>query len=355
MIIDISKHQGTMNFKTAKAKSDGAMIRCAYGGSKDVKFDEFVSAATAEGINVGAYAFSTWHYNKVNGGNADVARAKAISEAEKVIAILQGKGVKGFVALDLELENGQTMSLSKLDLTDIANLYMNKLSEAGYKPCLYCSISWLYDRMTVGSIKYPFWIAYYYDGGFISDTFPETKYGNLMRGIKDKIVMWQFSSKGAGKDYGAASTYIDLNHLYTDFAPKADKPAQAVPQPNPQPANIKTYIVQKGDTLSGIAKRNGILLSYLLRANPQISNPNFIRVGQRINIPESKATAAYKPKITVGTKVRVKRGAKTYDGGKISRFVFLKTYTVDQLKGDRAVLDVKGICTPINIKDLEVV
>lgn len=347
-----------MNFKTAKAKSDGAMIRCAYGGSKDVKFDEFVSAATAEGINVGAYAFSTWHYDKANGGNIDVARAKAISEVEKVIAILQGKGIKGYVALDLELEKGHTTSLSRLELTEIANLYMDKLSKAGYRPCLYCSISWVYDKMVINDIKYPLWVAYYYDGGFLNDSFPETKYGNLMRGIKDKIVMWQFTSKGAGKEYGATSTHIDLNHIYADFIIKDKRPASVQPkpqpQPQPQPSTAKTYTVQKGDTLYSIAKRNGILLSYLLRANSQIANPNLIRVGQRINIPEAKGSV-YKPNaIKVGTKVRVKKGAKTYDGGKISSFVFSKTYTVDQLKGDRAVLDIKGICTPINIKDLGV-
>jgi LysM repeat protein len=45
------------------------------------------------------------------------------------------------------------------------------------------------------------------------------------------------------------------------------------------------YIVQRGDTLSQIARRFGITLSALLQANPQITNPSRIFPGQRIIIP----------------------------------------------------------------------
>jgi murein DD-endopeptidase MepM/ murein hydrolase activator NlpD len=46
-----------------------------------------------------------------------------------------------------------------------------------------------------------------------------------------------------------------------------------------------TYTIKAGDNLSKIAKRNGVSLAQLLKANPQISNPNKIRVGQVINLP----------------------------------------------------------------------
>jgi LysM repeat protein len=45
-----------------------------------------------------------------------------------------------------------------------------------------------------------------------------------------------------------------------------------------------TYKVVKGDTLSAIAKRYGITLAQLKKLNPQITNPNLIRVGQVVNI-----------------------------------------------------------------------
>ena len=52
--------------------------------------------------------------------------------------------------------------------------------------------------------------------------------------------------------------------------------------------------VGKGNTLSGIAKDKGITLKALLEANPNISDPNKIRVGQNIKIPESGKGSVYK-------------------------------------------------------------
>ena len=44
------------------------------------------------------------------------------------------------------------------------------------------------------------------------------------------------------------------------------------------------YIVKKGDTLWGIAKRCGVTLTALIEANPQINNPNLIYPGDRVNL-----------------------------------------------------------------------
>ncbi len=46
-----------------------------------------------------------------------------------------------------------------------------------------------------------------------------------------------------------------------------------------------TYVVKPGDTLSKIASRNGLTLAQVLQANPRISDPNRINVGDVINIP----------------------------------------------------------------------
>lgn len=44
------------------------------------------------------------------------------------------------------------------------------------------------------------------------------------------------------------------------------------------------YVVKAGDSLSAIAKRHGVSLNDLIKRNPQISNPNLIKVGQKIRI-----------------------------------------------------------------------
>lgn len=47
------------------------------------------------------------------------------------------------------------------------------------------------------------------------------------------------------------------------------------------------YVVKAGDTLSKIAKRNGMTLPQLLQANPQIKNPDKIAVGDVVNLPDT--------------------------------------------------------------------
>jgi N-acetylmuramoyl-L-alanine amidase len=53
---------------------------------------------------------------------------------------------------------------------------------------------------------------------------------------------------------------------------------------------MTTYTVKAGDTLYKIARSNGLTLQELLEINPSIRNPNFIQVGDIINIPIGTGT-----------------------------------------------------------------
>ena len=53
----------------------------------------------------------------------------------------------------------------------------------------------------------------------------------------------------------------------------------------PKTTSASTVTVKSGNTLSGIAKAAGVSLSTVIKANPQITNPNLIKPGQKINIP----------------------------------------------------------------------
>lgn len=57
-----------------------------------------------------------------------------------------------------------------------------------------------------------------------------------------------------------------------------------------------TYKVKSGDTLSKIASRNGLSLQQLLAVNPKFkANPNSLRVGDIINLPNGDSTAPTQP------------------------------------------------------------
>jgi murein DD-endopeptidase MepM/ murein hydrolase activator NlpD len=52
----------------------------------------------------------------------------------------------------------------------------------------------------------------------------------------------------------------------------------------------KTVTVKKGDTLSAIAKANKTTVAKIVAANPKITNPNLIRVNQKIVVPVGTGT-----------------------------------------------------------------
>lgn len=54
---------------------------------------------------------------------------------------------------------------------------------------------------------------------------------------------------------------------------------------------MKIYTVKKGDTLSGIAAKHGVTVQDLLQYNPGIQNPDVIDVGMKIKIPKAKMPA----------------------------------------------------------------
>jgi LysM repeat protein len=56
------------------------------------------------------------------------------------------------------------------------------------------------------------------------------------------------------------------------------------------PGGTQVYIVQPGDTLKGIAIQFGTTTAVLRQLNPEITNPDLIRKGQRIIVPSSSNT-----------------------------------------------------------------
>jgi len=95
----------------------------------------------------------------------------------------------------------------------------------------------------------------------------------------------------------------EINHLAN---PNLIYPGQRLKLPETAPTRSTpaldrpaSYTVAKGDTMWGIARRFQIDLNDLIKANPQIKNPNLIRQGQKLNIPGG-GTAADQPAPTAG-------------------------------------------------------
>lgn len=244
-ILDISRFQEKMNFTTAALRNVTAvMVRCAYGTAKDAKFDSFAAAAEKAGMPLGAYMFATWHYSSVSKDFAS-AKKNAASQTQAALSFLSGKKITAPVAVDLELESGAKLEFNKQQLTELTNYVLDLIKKAGYTPLLYCSVSWLYDRLLPEQLSGPFWLAYYYEGAK-EGSFPDTKFGKLLQAQQKKLVLWQHSSTGSGSFYGAGSKFIDLNFGF-GFEKLIGKGAVAEkPVPQPEKKSLYTIRVKSG-------------------------------------------------------------------------------------------------------------
>ena len=90
--------------------------------------------------------------------------------------------------------------------------------------------------------------------------------------------------------------------------------APAAPSTPAAPSGETVHTVQKGETLSSIAKKYGTTYQKIAQYNG-IANPNLIRVGQKIKIPAADRPGKV---VAVGSRVTIKTGA-VYGGLTVSR------------------------------------
>lgn len=330
--IDVSKYNGAVDW--TQVRSAGikfAMIRAGMGNTaaqEDPWFRRHMDGALAAGLDVGCYWMN--YYRTV-----EEARKEARAFLE-VIAPYKGR-ISYPLSSDYE---GDSIRYAKQcgyaptphTVTEQTVAFLETLEEAGWYVVCYTNQdfykNWfIRDRMA----PYDVWLA---DWGNNNQGFNVTPHY--------PCGLHQTSSNGS---IAGVSGRVDIDLAYKDY-PNIIKnnglngisgSASPAPTPEPAPAPVeRTYTVVRGDTLSGIAARYGTTYQALAAYNG-IANPNLIHVGQVIRIPGAgqEATSA----IGVGSKVRVKQGARDYDKGRtLSSAVYTGVYDVIQIKGDRAVI-----------------
>lgn len=115
------------------------------------------------------------------------------------------------------------------------------------------------------------------DGGFFIYVVAR---GDTLKGLAIRFATTVDALLAANKDI------TNQNVIYEGQLLKVYVSTPPTPPPStPPPSTGGTYYVQKGDTLRNIASRWGTTVDAILKANPQITNPNVIYVGQAITIP----------------------------------------------------------------------
>lgn len=204
--VDVSKYQGTINWKSAKEQGvEFAIIRVGYRGlnsgslNEDPNYVQNIKGALAQGIHVGVYFFSQ-----------AITETEAIEEANYIISRIYKFNITLPIVIDFEYASDSkgnsgrlyNANLSKEQATTVCKAFCQTVQKAGYTGMVYANKSMLTSNLNAIEIAkdYRIWLAHYTS---------ETNYN----GIYD---FWQYTSRGNGYAYGMGSQYVDLNYWYDD-------------------------------------------------------------------------------------------------------------------------------------------
>ena len=221
MIVDVSIHNGAINWKKAKdAGVKGAVIRCGYGRDftkyDDANFKTNMDGAIANGIKVGVYLYS---YAK----NNDSAR----SEAQHVLRLVKPYKDKISLPVYLDLEESGTESGAK----ERAIIFGDIVESAGYEVGIYANEYW-WTTYLRGLDRFTKWVA---------------KWGKVKPTISG-MELWQYDAYGRVDGIGSG---VDLDEAYGRLAKIVDGTTPApTPTPTPTPEKevimIELKVIRKG-------------------------------------------------------------------------------------------------------------
>lgn len=187
MIIDVSHHQGKIDWARVKPQIDAAILRCGYSTSGKDRMWEY-NAAECErlGIPYGVYFYSY----------AQNVPTAAI-EAQHCLDLLKGRKVSGHVWFDSEQDGTQAVARSAADI------FCRTMKSAGYKPGIYASESW-FKRYLKG-MGYPTWVAKYGANNGAAGVRPN---------IGEAVNLWQYTSRGQVRGITGG---VDVSQMVTAF------------------------------------------------------------------------------------------------------------------------------------------
>jgi LysM repeat protein len=119
-------------------------------------------------------------------------------------------------------------------------------------------------------------------------------------GIGAVVVMGSLVATGCGSSKKASPKSTSPGITASGLeATSSTVPSTTLPPTEPPTTVPAEYVVQKGDSLSGIAKKLGVTMQSLMDAN-HITNPNRVLAGQKLIVPPPAGAATTGAATTAG-------------------------------------------------------
>ena len=195
--IDVSSHQGLIDWSKVKSEIDFAIIRCGYGDNiefqDDSMFFKNINGCIKNNIPFGIYLYS---YAKNLSGSESIE-----SEVEHCKRLLNKISSKPFCVY-IDMEDDSTIYLKKTLLTNYALEFCKQITNAGYKAGVYANENWFKNYLDVKIIEdrgYSVWVA---------------KYSTNKPNINASYDIWQYSSTSR---VNGINGNVDMNEMYNDI------------------------------------------------------------------------------------------------------------------------------------------
>lgn len=212
--IDVSAHQGVINWDLTKTQIEGVIIRAGYGKNNiDQKWVPNIETVRDMTLDLGVYWFSYAY-------SVDMAYMEGKYAAMAVQKKLGSRCIP--IAYDLEYDSvtyaaKKGVKIGRAEATQYAIAFLKAVQECGYRPMIYTNIDYL---------------KRYFDWDAIRKAVPDTmlwlaQWRDTKPTAYDDISVWQYSSSGSVPGINGR---VDMDIIYDDLETGA-----AVPAPDPEP------------------------------------------------------------------------------------------------------------------------
>jgi len=203
LVIDISEHNGSINWTAVKnAGVDAVILRSSYGYESDLtqmdkRFKENVRELNRLGIPYGIYHFSYARYT-----------SEGADEARYVLKCLKEAGAKPSLPIYYDLEYSSYVGNKDGSFySALTKNFAKVIDEAGYQTGVYANYNWWSTKLTDQSFNaYIKWVAHY---GSSSNNSAATANPYWHPGNEYKL--WQYTSCGTIK---GINSRVDMNIMF---------------------------------------------------------------------------------------------------------------------------------------------
>lgn len=204
--MDISKHQGSVDFSKVKAdRIEFAILRSSYRKTTDQRFLEYVKGCKENSIPI----FGVYHF--IYALNDE----QALEEAKYCVSQVEKAGLDKSIYIFSDFEGDSVKQAAKVGVTlgkkecnSFTKIFCDYVKSKGYKTGIYTNINYYKNWYTKELLsEYPIWLADY-DG--------EPNY---------KCLLQQYTSSGR---VNGINTKVDLNRFYGEEETDMSKSRQSV-------------------------------------------------------------------------------------------------------------------------------